>query len=211
MQGNLILVSFQVYNMLSDSRVPDSKPAVSGSHSIVSEVSELSDFDSLGFPSIITSDNKHSPRLSQLSSLQPSSKVTIVSELPSVPVAFHIPIETLLDYDKAGRKVTLTCSKYSEIGNPHARKARLASELPAEKHWNRLSSYVSYDRKHHNSSRDQLNFMDREMCSIYNSAEKVRMDRQLSNGRGSQRRRSKRQTARRSRHGLLPPLATRRR
>lgn len=135
-----------------------------------------------------------------------SPKISVISQLPPVPVAVHVPIETLLDYDNAARKVAVCCSKYSEIGNPHARKAR----IPAERKWNRLASYVSYSGQLSDKHDSRLNFMDKQSSSIYNSIETARIDKQLSD-RQVTRITKQQRIRKKKRNNFLPPLVDRRR
>lgn len=109
-----------------------------------------------------------------------SAKVTIVSEArPVLSKQSDVPLERLLDFDNAAKKVPIKCSKYKEIGNPHARKGKALKRLPSSKKWNQKISYTLDNTHSARTGRDSVNFMDKQSSSIYNTLEKARMDTQL--------------------------------
>lgn len=86
-------------------------------------------------------------------------------------------LETLLESGESRRKVTIRCSKYNEIGNPHARKRKEQKRSPvAVKKWNRNASIASHGLSQDLVRKEKLNFMDKQSSSIYNSYEKAKID-----------------------------------
>lgn len=108
-----------------------------------------------------------------------TSKVTIISEVAPIRRKPPVSLDRLLDYDNTARKVILHCSKYEEIGNPHARRSKSLKRIPTPSKWNRLKSYANPDIPLSNSRDKKLNFMDKQINSIYNRYEKARFEKHL--------------------------------
>lgn len=133
------------------------------------------------FPSIQTtySPTYNSESVYSSSPTGPANSITIISEVPPAPRVIHIPLERLLNYDSNTHKVTIACSKYDEIGNPQARKRKQQRSLSGKK-WHRTTSYANACSIQGQSRKENLNFMDKQLSSIYNSWEKAKIDKQLT-------------------------------
>lgn len=110
------------------------------------------------------------------------NSVTIVSEVPPAANHLYVPLEEILNYgEKRSRKVNIRCSKYSEIGNPQARRRKHSRrDVSTDRKWNRKLSYADGNAGHGRICKERLNFMDSQSSSIYNSFEKWKIDQSIT-------------------------------
>lgn len=166
--------------MTAANRDPSARPEVWSSRSAAA--SEHSTLDIPSAQSSYSSASFHSDYSSSLTELNKTATTTIISEVPPAKrQPIYIPIEKLLDFEERSRKPPILCCKYDEIGNPHARKRKnLKRGISANKKWNRTVSYANSMSYKGGNQTKNLNFMDKQANSIYNSG----IDEQLSPHRG---------------------------
>lgn len=112
-----------------------------------------------------------------------SKTTTKASDVAPVPNNVHIPLESLLASGDSKLKVTIRCSKYNEIGNPHARKRKSRKQTPTDfKKWNWNASFTKHGLSQDLIRKEKQNFMDKQSGSIYNSYEKAKIDLTLTPG-----------------------------
>lgn len=89
-------------------------------------------------------------------------------------------LESLLVSEDSRYKQSLRCSKYSEIGNPHARKrGKRKQGAGGTKKWHKHASYAKHSFSEELLQKEKLNFMDKQ-SGIYNSYEKAKIEHLLT-------------------------------
>ncbi|XP_067946761.1 uncharacterized protein [Watersipora subatra] len=107
------------------------------------------------------------------------NQVTSMSEAPDSSQAIQLGLEQPLDLDECAHRGKIKCSKFNEIGNSHSRKKKGPS-ISSGKKWHRAESYANSSVIQIQSKKENINFMDSQLNSIYNPWEKAKIDEQLS-------------------------------